>query len=117
MIEVLVSVLELSKIKHDMLHSTAMLEHLRAAGIPMRGTLHMRGVERGVLEWTNTVDPLNDDEMWRIRWFDDGEPHIAHNAEVGSEWIREAKGSGEAYSWKRYRHVNAPIKQPSEDEL
>lgn len=108
MIAIQIDLIELRKIKHDVLHSITMIELLKKVGIPIDGVLLTRGVTRGTMVWTREEDL--DNETWVIRWFDDGEPQDRCGP-------IEARGHGHAYTWVRHRNINAPALPVEDDEL
>lgn len=103
MIEVRIDLIELRKIKHDVLHSITMIEVLKKAGIPIDGVLLTRGVTRGTLVWS--IEEDLDGETWVIRWCDDSEDFAMR----GPKQPIEATGAGQAFTWKRYRNPNKPV--------
>lgn len=94
MIEVRIDRDALDKINHDVQHSIYVIDKLKKAGIPIRGNLITRGVERGRLTWHN--DDGLDGIEWVIRWFDDGEKKPA------AGWKVAEKGKGESFTWTRF---------------
>lgn len=109
MIEVRIDLPVLRKIEHSVTHSIAFIKILREnAGIPLEGVLINHGVTRGTMVWTKEEDL--DEESWVIRWHDDGEPVMLK----GVSLKLVASGSGQGFTWKRYRDVNAP---DEDDEL
>lgn len=108
MIEVRSNLIDLARVKHDMLHAIAMIERLKKAGMPIIGILHMRGVERGRLTWHKEEDL--DGDVSVMRWFDDNEIDAA----PGTAWIKVSSEQHEAWSFTVYRDADAPA--PVEDD-
>jgi hypothetical protein len=87
------------------LHSIAVNQALKKAGIPLKGTLITHGIERGVMVWSN--DEGLDGPEWVIQWADTREDLTKRSTVV-------TRGSSLGCSWVRY---GAQAQQPDEDEL
>jgi hypothetical protein len=98
MIEVRMNLVDLARIKHDMLHSIAMVERMKKAGIPVIGILIMRGVSRGRLTW-HTEEDL-DGDISVLRWYDKGEDSTG----MGHQMVRAGGEKHEGWEWIKYVH-------------
>lgn len=88
----------------DILNSINMVQALKAAGLPLQGTLIAKGIERGRMQWYNEDDI--DGEVWVIVWTD-----LAATPERGKP---TARGAGRGYAWVRWGEPQAAIE---DDEL
>lgn len=102
MIEVRMNLVDMKRIKNDILYSITMQDRLRAAGMPIIGTLLMRGVERGVIVWH--VEPDLDGDIGVIRWYDVGE-----SMTPGTEWVEIEGEQLQAHSWTKYRLAGVTV--------
>ena len=118
MIEVRIDIHWMQTQQHNIMHSIAMMDALRAAGMPIIGKIVFNGPERGELhQWReNTLDG----DEWVVQWWDD-RPRATG---IYAKGRAVARGSGKGYSWTRYANsdnLDEPVKVPDawgdEDEL
>lgn len=98
MIEVRMNLVDLARIKHELLHSIAMIQRLKTAGVPVIGTLLMRGVVRGRLTW-HTEEDL-DGDISVLRWTDTNESTIL----TGRPMVRTGGEKHDGWEWTKWVH-------------
>lgn len=109
MIEVKIDVLTMERITNDVSHSIEMVKTLKRAGIPLRGILLAKGIERGEMRW-RTLEDL-DGDTWVIEWTDTHE-------KPGHQYKQVASGGGTGYTFKVYEDITVPPpKRVEDDEL
>lgn len=112
MIEVRMNLVDLARIKHELLHSIAMIRRLKTAGVPVIGTLLMRGVSNGRLSW-HTEEDL-DGDISVLRWYANDEPGFADR----EDWRRVAGEKHDGWEWSKHvhhKHLQRHLEE--EDEL
>lgn len=109
MIEVRVDVVEMDRITNDVSHSIEMVKCLKAAGIPLRGILLTKGIERGYMTWAMQEDLEGD--TWVINWYDTFENPS------GGKFKRVSGGHGHAYTYSIFQDMTAPQSRYQDDEL
>lgn len=77
MIECTISAAELQTVQHPLLIPAAIMEKLRAAGIPVEGILVFRGLGAGSLHWTENLDGTILFRWYDMSDFSSSEPKIA----------------------------------------
>lgn len=109
MIEVKIDVTTMDRITHDVSHSIQMVKSLKEAGLPFRGILLAKGVERGTMVWS--MDEDLDGDTWLIRWYDTHEKPEHKFKEISA-------GHGHAYTFRAFEDLTVPPPyRPEDDEL
>ncbi len=115
MIEVTFSNDITKKFDHEIHAVVRIMDAMRKAGIPIVGTLHFRGVERGYLTWTLEED-LDDDAVL-IRWWDVNDPCPVELKGVPLRVVASGNANnGEGlngFKWRRF----VPVDYDDPDEI
>lgn len=105
MIEVRIDVAHMQAHQHNIMHSIAMMNALRAAGMPVIGKIIFNGPERGrLVQWRE--QDLDGDE-WVVHWYDDDE--VQHNSP--HHYKHKVTGHGHGYRWTRYSDDEQPAQR------